>query len=422
MKEDFLHHVWQFKKFNLHNLSTVQGDALQIVNVGQYLQLAGPDFFNAQIVVGNQKWAGNVEIHIKSSDWYLHHHETDANYDSVILHVVWEHDTEVFRKDGSEIPVMELKPHVDSALLEGYNVLAAAKTWIFCEKELQSLDSFVIDNWKERLFFERLERKSHPVMQLAKELGGDWEAVLFCFLAKNFGLNINGPSFFEMAKSLPFNLIRKESFEPENIEALLFGRIGFLEGDFEDVYAKDLQFRYGYIAHKHKLTPVYVTPPEFFKHRPDNFPTIRLSQLGQLYHMHQNLFSKIITASTLEEIYSIFEVQAAPYWLTHYRFDKESARKRQPLSKSFIDLLIINTIIPFKFAYATSIGKENIEELIALMQLLQPESNAVMDKFKQFKVVLQSAYDTQALLQLKNEYCNHKRCMNCAIGLEILKR
>lgn len=225
-----------------------------------------------------------------------------------------------------------------------------------------------------------------------------------------------------MAKSLNFSVIRKESFEPENIEALLFGRAGLLADDFEDLYAKDLQQRYAYIIHKHRLENVYVTPVEFFRHRPDNFPTIRLSQLGQLYHHQQNLFSKIIETNDLDSIYKVFEVQAAPYWSTHYRFDKESPKKRKALSKSFVDLLIINTIVPFKFAYAKATGKEITEDLLALMQTLAPESNAVMDKFKQFKMVPENAYDTQALLQLKNEYCNHKRCMQCSIGLEILKR
>jgi len=422
MKEDFLHHVWQFKKFNLHGLTTVQGDRVDIINAGQYLQLAGPDFFNAQIVIAGQKWAGNVEIHIKSSDWYLHNHERDANYDSVILHVVWEHDTEVMRKDNSEIAVLELKHHVDPKLLDNYNALAAAKTWIYCEKELETMNSFVIENWKERLFFERLERKAKPIVQLAKETNGDWEAVLFCFLAKNFGLNTNGEVFYSIATSIPFSIVRKESFEAENIEALLMGRAGIIDGEFEDVYAKDLKYRYQYIAHKHRLEPAHIDSVEYFRHRPDNFPTIRLAQLAQLYHSGQNLFSKIITANTLTELYSIFNVQASPYWNTHYRFDKESPRKRKSLSASFIDLLVINTIIPFRFAYAKSIGKENTEELVALMQHAAPEKNAIIDKFRTFKIAPQSAYDTQSLLQLKNEYCNHKRCMQCALGLELLKR
>lgn len=422
MREDFLHHVWQFKKFSVQGLTTVQGEPVEIINGGQYLQLAGPDFFNAQVVIGGQHWAGNVEIHIKSSDWYLHNHERDTNYDNVILHVVWEHDTEVLRKDNSEIPVLELKQHVNLKLLENYNALAAAKTWIFCEKELEGMNSFVLENWKERLFFERLERKAVPVLELAKQTNGDWEAVLFSFVAKNFGLNTNGDTFFAMAKSLPFSVVRKESFDAENIEALLMGRAGLLDDDFEDLYAKDLKARYAYIAHKHQLQPVYIDSVEYFRHRPDNFPTIRLSQLAQLYHGTQNLFSKVTAAKTLGEMYEVFNVQSGAYWQTHYRFDKESPKKRKSLSTSFIDLLVINTVIPFRFAYNKSIGNDNCEELVALMQQAAPEKNAIIDKFKTFKVGTQSAYDSQSLLQLKNEYCNHKRCMQCALGLELLKR
>ncbi len=422
MKEDFLHYVWQFKKFNVQGLTTVQGEPVQIINGGQYLQLAGPDFFNAQVIIGNQKWAGNVEIHIKSSDWYLHSHERDINYDNVILHVVWEHDIEVMRKDNSEIPVLELKNLVDTKLLESYNALALAKTWIYCERELERLNPFVIDNWKERLFFERLERKALPIMQLAKETNNDWEAVLFCFLAKNFGLNTNGEVFYSIAKSLPFSIVRKEGFNAENIEALLFGRASLLDADFEDVYAKDLQGRYTYMTRKYQLNDAAINNVEFFRHRPDNFPTIRLSQLGQLYHSSQNLFSKIAGAATLDELYNVFNIQASAYWQTHYRFDKESPKKRKPLSHSFIDLLIINTVIPFKFAYGRSIGKDNTEQLVALMRQLAPEKNAITDKFRLFKMIVESAYDSQSLLQLKNEYCNHKRCLQCALGLELLKK
>lgn len=422
MKEDFLHHIWQFKKFTTQGLTTVQGETVQIINSGQYLQLAGPDFFNAQVIIGNQKWAGNVEIHIKSSDWYLHSHERDANYDNVVLHVVWNHDAEVLRKDGEEIPVLELKHYVNPRLLAGYNELASAKTWIYCEKDLENISSFVMENWKERLFFERLERKALPIIKLAKETNSDWEAVLFCFLAKNFGLNTNGEVFFEMAKSLPFNIVRKESFDAENIEALLFGRIGLLNADFEDVYAKDLNGRFEYMMHKHRLEFSYINNVEFFRHRPDNFPTIRLSQFAQLYNSSHNLFSKITEANTLQQLYEVFNVEASAYWHTHYRFDKESTEKRKPLSHSFIDLLIINTVVPFKFAYSKSIGKDNSEELIELMQQLDAEKNAIVDKFKHFKMEVQSAYDSQSLLQLKNEYCNYKRCLQCALGLELLKK
>lgn len=422
MKEDFLHHIWQFKKINVLDLKTVQGDRVEIINAGQYLQLAGPDFFNAQLIIGGQKWAGNVEIHIKSSDWYIHNHERDAAYDNVILHVVWEHDSEVFRHDNSEIPVLELKHYVIPDVLLNYNALSVSKSWIYCEKELESIDSFVLDNWKERLFLERLERKSIPIMELAKAEGNDWEAVLFCFLAKNFGLNTNGDLFYSIAKSVPFSVIRRESFEVENIEAIFYGRAGLLDASHEDVYFKDLKSRYDYICHKYQIPEVHIDALQFFKHRPDNFPTIRLSQLAQLYHKHQNLFSKITQRVSINDVYRIFEVQVSDYWQTHYRFDKESAKKRKALTTSFVDLIIINTIVPFRFAYGKSIGKENSEELIALLQAVAPEKNTIIDKFKSFKISSQSAYDSQSLLQQKNEYCNRKRCLQCAVGLELLKK
>jgi hypothetical protein len=422
MKEDFLHYVWQFKKFDVLDVKTVQGDAITIVNSGQYLQLAGPDFFNAQLTIGSQKWAGNVEIHLKSSDWYIHSHETDTAYDNVILHVVWEHDTEVFRQDNTEIPVLELKHYVSPEILNNYNALAAAKSWIYCEKELGDMDSFVFSNWKERLFFERLERKASPILQLALATGNDWEAVLFSFLAKSFGLNTNGDTFYKIAQSLPFSVVRRESFEFENLEALFFGRAGLLDASHEDVYFKDLKSRYDYICHKYRVDEVYIDTLQFFKHRPDNFPTIRLAQLAQLYHKHQNLFSKITECSSITDIYKLFDVQVSPYWQTHYTFDKESPKKRKALTASFIDLIIINTIVPFRFTYERSIGKENPESLVNLLQGITPEKNAVIDKFRQFKVGVESAYDTQSLLQLKNEYCAHKRCLQCAVGLELIKK
>lgn len=402
-------------------LKTVQGDALQVIHGGQYLQQSGPDFFNAQLVIGGQHWAGNVEIHVKSSDWYLHRHESDLQYDNVVLHVVWEHDTEVLYKDGSEIPVLELRNITDDSLLNSYERLVAAKNWIPCEKELSGLNAFVSDNWKERLFFERLERKALPIMRLAKETSGDWEAVLFCFLAKNFGLNTNGGMFFEVAKSLPFGMVRKESFELQQLEALLFGRAGMLPGNYEDQYPKELQRSYAYALQKYQLQPFIPEPAEFFRHRPDNFPTIRLAQLAALYHAHQNLFSKIMQAQTATDFYALFNVPLSPYWNTHYRFDKESVSRRKQLAPSFVDLLIINAIVPFKFAYAKSLARDATEELIALLQQLKPEKNTIMDKFAHYKIPAVSAYDSQALLQLKNEYCNHHRCLQCAIGLSLLK-
>lgn len=421
MKEDFLHYLWKFKKFETKNLKTFNKEPLTIINSGSYLQLAGPDFFNAQITIGNQKWAGNIEIHIKSSDWYVHHHERDEAYDSVILHVVWEHDTEIFRKNNTEIPVLELKQYVSPAVFDNYKSLMAPKSWIYCEKQLKSIDEFGLRNWQERLFFERLERKSNQIEELLIELNQDWEAALFCLLAKNFGLNTNGESFLRIAQSIPFSIIRKESFELENLESLLFARAGLLIVEKEDRYFKDLHSRFLYLSHKYQLEEFVSEPIQFFKHRPDNFPTIRLSQLANLYHSQQNLFSKLIPVNSIQSIYDIFKISVSLYWQNHYQFDKESPKKKKALTKSFIDLLVINTIIPMQFAYAKSQGKEISEDLIQLMQQVDVEKNSIVEKFNGFGIQSRNALDSQSLLQLKNEYCNRGRCLECAIGIRVLK-
>jgi hypothetical protein len=421
MKEDFLHYLWKFKKFDTSNLTTSNGEKLTIENSGSYLQLAGPDFFNSQITIENQKWAGNVEIHLKSSDWYVHHHERDSNYDSVILHVVWEHDVEIYRKNNTEIPVLILKNLVSKETLNNYQSLVSPKSWIFCEKQIESVNSFIMLNWQERLFFERLERKSKPIFDLAESSLHDWDAILFCQLAKNFGLNTNGDSFYNMANSIPFSIIRKEGNDLFNLESLLFGIAGLLEINKEDHYYKKLKGNFDYLIQKYQLQSNSFTSLQFFKHRPDNFPTIRVSQLANVYYCQQQLFSKIIKADNVATIYEIFDKSVSEYWETHYQFDKISPKKKKALSKSFIDLLIINTIIPLQFAYAKSKGKEISEKLISLLNQVKPEANAIIDKFSSFGLKAQNAFETQALLQLKNEYCNKNRCLGCSIGMELLK-
>jgi hypothetical protein len=421
MKEDFLHYLWKFKKFDTLNLRTSNNEEITITNVGQYLELAGPDFFNAQIMIGDQVWAGNVEIHLKSSDWYVHHHERDAAYENVILHVVWEHDTEIYRKNNTEIPVLELKKYVEKDTITNYQSLMAPKAWIFCEKELTDVSPFILKNWQERLFFERLERKSKAIYELLEQTNNDWEAVLFCMLAKNFGLNTNGESFLKIATSIPFLIIRKESHEVENLEALLFGSAGLLDVEKEDNYFKDLKFRYYYLLHKYQIEKISCNPVQFFKHRPDNFPTIRLSQLANLYHSNQSLFSQISELNSVKAIYALFQVSESSYWQEHYQFDKVSSKKKKMLSKSFIDLIIINTLIPIQFAYAKSRGEEIVEQLIHLLNEVAPEKNAIMNKFRSFGIKPMSAFETQAMLQLKNEYCSKSRCLECAIGMELMK-
>ncbi|OMQ09450.1 DUF2851 family protein [[Flexibacter] sp. ATCC 35103] len=421
MKEDFLHYLWRFKKFDTLNLRTTQQEQIIIIKTGDYLELAGPDFFNALIKIENQKWAGNVEIHLKSSDWYVHGHENDVAYENVILHVVWEHDTEIFGKNNRRIPVLILKDYVSLEILSNYNSLVTPKSWIFCEKSIGEVNDFIFKNWQERLFFDRLERKSKFIYDLLDETNQDWEAVLFLLLAKNFGLNTNSNAFLQIAKSIPFPVIRKESLEIENLEALFLGTSGLLDDEKEDVYFTDLKIRYYYLLNKYQLEKHHVDSVQFFKHRPDNFPTIRLSQLANLYQKHQNLFSKIIVLKSVKSVYDLLSVSASLYWQNHYQFDKESIKKPKSLSKSFLDLIIINTIIPIQFAYSNVMGQSVSEDLIAFMNEVSPEKNAIINKFETFGVSCKNAFETQTLLELKNEYCNQKACLRCALGMELLK-
>ncbi len=421
MQEDFLHYLWRHKKFEVSNLKTSGNDTLSILSVGTHNLNSGPDFFNAQLKIDNQLWAGNVEIHLKSSDWYVHSHESDANYDNVILHVVWEHDTEVFRKNNSAIPTLELKHYVSKTALNNYEKLfSKSQKWINCENEFKNIDDFIIKNWLERLYLERLEIKAEVINTLLFESKNNWEAVLFKMLAKNFGLKVNGDAFLSMADSIDFTIIRKLQSSQNSLEALFFGQAGLLEEDIQDAYYLMLVKDYQFLAHKFKLKNQTVMPVQFFRLRPPNFPTIRLSQLASLYHLSQNLFSKIIEIDTLNEFYELFGLATSTYWESHYTFGKESKSLKKPLTKSFINLLLINTIIPIKFSYANKIGQTIDNEVITLIQQIPSETNAIIDKFESLKPISASALQSQGLIQLKNEYCTKNKCLQCAIGSVIL--
>ena len=421
MQEDFLHYIWRYKKFDISKIKTTCDETISIVSVGEYNQNTGPDFFNAQLKIDKQFWAGNVEIHVKSSDWFLHNHETDSNYDNVILHVVWEHDTDVYRKDNSMIPVLELKQYVSKNALKTYERLfSKSQKWINCEHEFSLVNDFTLKNWLERLYFERLERKSEGVNQFLKNSKNDWEAVLFAMLAKNFGLKVNGDAFLSLAKSIDFAIIRKLQSNQTALEALFFGQAGMLEDDVQDSYYLNLTKEYQFFKHKFGLSNQNVMPVQFFRLRPLNFPTIRLSQLASLYHSHQNLFSKVIELQSKNEFYDLFSVGTSPFWENHFTFQKVSKASKKTISKAFVDLLLINTIIPIKFSYALYLGKQIDDDIVTLVQEIASEKNSIVEKFNELKPVSSSALQSQALIQLKNDYCGKNKCLQCAIGNEIL--
>ena len=421
MKEDFLHYVWKFQKFDTQNLVTINKEPLQIVSEGLHNLDSGPDFFNAKIYLDGQLWAGNVEIHLKSSDWYAHNHETDSAYDNVILHVVWQHDTEIFRKDGSVIPSLVLERYVMKNTLERYQKLfSKQQAWINCENDFAEVDAFIVDNWLERLYFERLEQKQDLILSELKNSKNHWEALLFKMLCRNFGLNVNAESFFSMASSVDFSVVKKCSQEQFDLESLLFGQAGLLNKTMEDWYFKSLFKNYEYLQRKFSLKNAGVIAPKFFRLRPPNFPTLRLSQLATLYTEKQNLFSEIISTNKITDFYEIFKIGTSTYWDTHYNFGLSNVRRKKRLTKKFIDLLVINTVIPLKFCYAAQQGKDITEDILGLASQLTSEQNTIVKKFNSLRQLASNAYQSQALLQLKKEYCDKNNCLQCAVGNAII--
>lgn len=423
MKEEFLYYIWQYKLFAKRDLRTTEKQQIMIVKSGIQNKNAGPDFLNGQVKIDTQLWAGNIEMHVRSSDWYVHKHEEDVNFDAVILHVVWEHDAVVFMKNNAPMPTIELKNFVDDKLMLNYkSLMYSQQSWILCENQIANLEAFLVDNWLERLYFERLEQKAIFIKELLQETNYNFETVLFQLIAKNFGLKVNGDSFLQLAKSIDFLILRKVSFNEQQLTALFFGQAGFLEKEVEESYYQQLKKEYEYLKHKYKLEPIANAQFQFFRMRPQNFPTIRIAQLASLFFTHQNLFSKLMRITKKEEFYTLFSFTIQAFWKTHYTFESMSKKSPKRLSKSFIDLILINTIIPLKFVYLQSRGALDEDEIMQLIKQVSSEKNSIISKFLELKMKSKNALESQALLELKNNYCINKRCLQCAIGNNLLRK
>lgn len=423
LNEKILHFIWKFQLFSDLSLETSQKELLVIQHVGLQNDNAGPDFLNASVRIDSQLWVGNIEIHQKSSDWYLHNHHLDEHYKAVILHVVWEYDTPVYNPHHQIIPTLELKKFVKLDFLKRYQAFSSNNPkWILCENELKNIRKFTLQNWFEVLFFDRLERKSDEINSLLINYKNDWESVLWVLLCKNFGAKINGEAFLQLAQSVNFQIIRKEKNNLLVLEALLFGQAGFLKDEVEDAYYKKLRNEYQYLISKYDLKNLSSSIFHFFRLRPSNFPTVRIAQLAGVMCATQSLFSRLMEATTKDEIYAIFNIQTSTYWDTHFTFGKESKYNKKRVSKAFVDIVIINTIIPLKFAYSIKKGTELMDELLRLMESIKAEENAIVNKFSQFGITAVNAIETQSMLALKNEYCLKIRCLDCSIGNEILRK
>lgn len=422
MNEDFLHYVWKFQKFSKQKLRTTQGETIQVNKVGNHNYDAGPDFLMGQVIIDGQVWVGSIEIHLQSSHWYAHRHENDPNYDNVILHVVWRHDVEIRRRDESTIPTLELQDRVLPKLQTNYVKLVTNKShWINCEPHFQSYDETVFHAWLDRLFLERLEYKWQWIANRLKEHKNDWEAVLFLLLSRNFGLKVNGVSFYQVAVSIPYKVIQKCRQDPFLLEALLLGQANLLEEKRTDVYYASLQKTYQFLKAKYKLKASTAAAPLFFRLRPPNFPTIRLSQLASLLHEVPHLFSKLIATKERKDLEGLFSISASPYWDTHFNFGLISKYSQKKLSKNFINLLVINTVLPLKFGYAKHMNKEHSEEILQLASSSHGEVNTIVNAYHKLRPIEKNALHSQALIQLQTAYCSKNNCLQCALGNQLLK-
>jgi len=416
MTEKLLQFIWQFGYFNSSNLTTAEGEELIIFSPGLLNKNQGPDFTAAKIKIGTTTLAGTIELHTKTSEWRRHQHEKDNHYKNVILHVVFEHDERV-----NDIPVLELSSRVPGLLLEKYASLMHNQSFIPCSNNINNIKDIVWSSWKERLLAERLTRKSMNVLLLLKVSNFHWEETFWWMLARSFGGKVNGDAFEAIARSISVNILAKHKTSIHQIEALLFGQAALLHDDFTDEYPKLLQREYNFLKKKYNLQPSAI-PVLFLRMRPGNFPTIRLAQLAVLIHQTTHLFSKIIETEKPAEIKKLFEITANDFWHYHYTFNEASSFKKKTLGVETVHNLIINSIVPVLFSYGIYHKEEKYKDkALRLLEELPPESNSITKEFGNLGIKNESAYDSQALIELKNEYCSEKKCLDCSVGVYLLR-
>lgn len=421
MTEEFLHYIWKYALFDRATLKTTEGKLIEIVHSGLHNSDAGPDFFNAQLRIGDTLWVGNVEVHIKSSDWYKHKHENDAAYKNVILHVVWENNKDISLPGGFTLPTLELKDIITPGVYKKYEEFKTSSKRIPCENEIHKINQLTLYSWLDRLVAERLERKTNHISSNLEKSINDWEETFYRLVLRTLGNPLNSEPFERLAGGLPFKTISKHRADILQTEALLLGQAGFLEGIFEDEYMLRLQQEYQYLKHKLNLTPISKSEWKFMRIRPPQFPTIRLAQFAAVVHKQEHLFREAMEAETIYDIIKLFSVKPSEYWLTHFQPNKFSTRKAGAIGKSTIEILAINAVIPTMFLYGRNTGKEEIaEKALDLLHSLKPENNSLVKKWSSIGITPSDAYESQALLQLRKEYCDLRKCVNCAIGHQLM--
>ena len=416
MREEFLYYIWENRLID-KDLKTAEGEQVEVMATGYRNTDSGPDYLEAKIQIGDKLWAGHVEIHVKSSDWNRHGHQTDKAYRNVILHVVYENDAQV-----NGIPTLELKRHFDESLFTQYQKLISSKNWIPCEKSIAQVPVFTRLSWFDRMAVERLESKSETVTKILEANQFDWEDALYKLLMRYFGLKVNNEAFEYLVNILPFKTLLKHADNLLQVEAMLMGCAGFLEEDFKEEYPLLLKREFAVMRTKFNLLTMPAERWKFLRMRPSNFATIRLAQMAQLIHKNGSLFSKIKAAKDTTEIKALFDLKASAYWETHYRFEVPAESKPKHLGDTTADVLFINAVAPLLFCY----GKLHKDEVFCdtAMQFLEEteaEDNTVIRHFAQCGIKAENAMQTQALLHLYNMYCKRKRCLECRIGNVLMR-
>jgi len=421
MNEDFLQYLWKTRGFDHHYLFTTQGEPLEIIRPGMHNTDSGPDFFNARIRIGSTLWAGNVEVHLRGSDWRRHKHGDDKAYDNVILHVVCEDDEPLLRSNGEAVPTLELGGRISAEQFMRYRELNESTSWVPCGKQAGQVDSLTRTGWLERLMVERLEQRAQSIVQTLLQNHYDWDESFYQHLARYFGMKVNADPFEWLARTLPYRTIARHRGSLLQVEALLFGQAGLVP-ESKETYPVLLAREYRILSRKYELPAPQGHLWKFMRLRPVNFPSIRLAQLAALLHHSPRLFSACMETENADELLQLLNVRASGYWDTHYRFGKISPQRTKSLGLSAAHTLLINTVVPFLFVYGRRNGEERYcERALRLLEQLEPEQNTIVRSWAEAGLKADSAFDSQALLQLKSAYCDARRCLHCAIGHRLLK-
>ena len=421
--ERMLQYIWKHRLFSETDFVTTEGTPVFVIDVGIPNTDAGPDFFNAKVRIGNTVWVGNVEIHNRSSDWLQHHHHQDKLYDTVVLHIVRRHDKEIFRTNGEPIPQAILP--VPEKIEKNIEWLLSRETPVSCAERLSSVSSLHLSAWMNALLAERLERKMNDIYVRLKKNFKDWNEVFYLTLTRNFGFGVNSDAFEILAGSLPYKCILKHRNNPVQIEALYLGQAGLLEGEKgekgEDPYYNLLRREYDFLRNKYGLLPVESYLFKKLRTRPVNFPHVRLAQLAAVWIKHDLLFSQILETENVKTLGAFFNVEPSEYWLTHYHFHAVSEAKKKSVGKHATNIILINTVIPTLFAYGKLTNHpEYCERALRFLEELKPERNNIVSLFRQHGVSVRNAGDSQALIQLRREYCEKKKCLYCRIGFRVI--